>query len=81
MKNTATLSLLAAFAMGCVAARAFVVPPARAQGVQRWEYLCIREGLAEELATKANKAGAQGWELVGGGTAMGWANWCFKRPL
>lgn len=67
-----------AFVLGCGAARAFVVPAAHAQTVQRWEYFCFSELGADDIAQKANVAGAEGWEMVSGAGENG-DTWCFKR--
>lgn len=74
------------FVVGCGvggAAGRFVVPPASAQQaatLTRWEYLCIEEYGATAIMEKANPAGAQGWEMVGGDGAGVQTSWCFKRP-
>jgi len=71
------------FLVGCAvggAAGRFVVPPASAQQaatLTRWEYLCFEQSV--DVASRANEAGALGWELA---AASGAASkvWCFKRP-
>ncbi len=68
-----------AFAAGCAAAQ-FVVPPARAANVQRWEYLCFDANWPKNVQAKANEAGKQGWELVGSSDRSD-AVWCMKRPV
>jgi hypothetical protein len=76
-------ALLVVFFAGCAAERLFVVPPARADtSPQRWEYTCM-SGADDpaETAHKASVFGAKGWELVGAGTHMYGATWCFKREL
>jgi hypothetical protein len=79
MHTKTTLMLIVAFSLGCAATRAFIVPPAHAQNVQRWEYLCIEEHGAEDIMAKANQAGDQGWEMVGGDGVSSVTSWCFKR--
>ena len=76
------LSLSVAFVAGCVAQSVMApIPPARAGAdVQRWEYLCIDESGGEEVTEQANRAGAQGWELVAAGKNTRDISWCFKRP-
>lgn len=76
MPSKTTLMMIAAFALGCAATRAFVVPPAHAQTAQRWEYFCFGEYGPEDVMAKANTAGEQGWEMVATG---GKHAWCFKR--
>lgn len=81
MRSSVWVGLSLAFAIGCATAR-FVVPPAHAANVQRWEYLCFAESGASEVQQKLNAAGAQGWDLVaanGGDTHSD--RWCMKRPL
>jgi hypothetical protein len=74
------------FLVGCAvggAASRFAVPPASAQQaatLTRWEYFCIEEYAARDVTTRANTAGAQGWELVAVGGDNIYVNWCFKRP-
>jgi hypothetical protein len=69
--------LLVVFFAGCAASR-LIVPPARAGTTpQRWEYLCKKETGEERVATMANEAGQQGWEMVGSSGIT----WCFKRAL
>ena len=78
MKNKTALALVAAFAIGCDSAKIFIVPPAHASGSQKWEYFCFEESEDAKVTEKANKAGAQGWEMSGSGAGY---NWCFKRGL
>jgi hypothetical protein len=75
------------FLVGCAvggAASRFAVPPASAQQAAtgtRWEYFCfdpVGNPRADQVAPKANQAGAEGWELVAVGPND---NWCFKRPV
>jgi len=88
------LSLSVAFILGCVTSQlshTLVIPPAQA-GEQhtKWSYMCGEFEKVERLHEVANKAGLEGWELVGG-SGMGRAPalgqpgerhiWCFKRPL
>lgn len=82
--------LVLAFAAGCGAAATtvpFVIPPARAQNVQRWETLCVTKNsmnasrTSEAITQIGNEAGAQGWEPVGvtsGNVTI--MTICFKRP-
>jgi hypothetical protein len=71
------IGLALGLAIGCAAAP-FVVPPARAgTNPQKWEYMCFQENERPVVAEKANKAGAEGWEMALNEGAF----WCFKRPL
>ncbi len=75
------LSVSAAFVLGCVASH-FVVPPANAQSVARWDYFCFEGAYAGDVQTKAKKAGLEGWEMSGAAVpAQEESTWCFKRPL
>lgn len=71
------LSLSMAFVIGCLSAR-FVVPAARAQGVRRWEHFCFSSGSLEQLQSRLDEAGSEGWELA---TGFGRFEACMKRPL
>lgn len=74
------LSVSGAFVVGCVAAQ-FIVPPARAAGVQKWDYFCFDEEGAAEVTRKAKQAGTEGWEMVAVDTGGNMdSTWCFKRP-
>lgn len=74
------LSVSGAFVAGCVAAQ-FMVPPARAAGVQKWDYFCFEEADAVAVTRKAKKAGTEGWEMVAVDTGGNMdSTWCFKRP-
>ena len=71
------VGLALGLAIGCAAAP-FVVPPARAgTNPQNWEYLCFQESYPDKIAEKANKAGAQGWEMILSNGSL----YCLKRPL
>ncbi len=82
-------SLSVVFIVGCVAGaagRPIVVPEASArQPVRdqrsaqnpRWEYRCVRDAPVSLIQDRANRVGADGWELVTGSAA----GWCFKRAL
>jgi hypothetical protein len=70
------LGIFVGFAAGCATAQ-FVVPPARAASLEKWEYLCFIGANPASVQEKANQAGAEGWELVG---AAGSDIWCAKRP-
>ena len=61
-KAVLVLSLGCAFLAGCVASQVFV-PAARAgTAPQRWEYFCFKAGDSEDITTKGNQAGKEGWE-------------------
>ena len=79
-----SILVIVAVVSGCVGAAAtkFVVPPARAADVTRWEYLCATSVPFDDMQAKAQAAGKEGWELTTA-TAVGaaWTNLCFKRPL
>jgi hypothetical protein len=48
---------------------------------ERWEYACMKPasaaGAAADLASEANRYGADGWELAASDGGV----WCFKRPV
>jgi hypothetical protein len=86
--NTRSLGIALVFVAGCAvggASARFVVPPANAQQaatLTKWEYVCF-EGEIDitKVQTKANAAGAQGWEMAGSlNPTSNDAGWCFKRP-
>lgn len=79
MSKQSTFLVVVAFALGCAAARTFVVPPAHAQGTQRWEYFCFDEYTADKVIAMANAAGTQGWEMSGASDYGASTTWCFKR--
>lgn len=67
------------------AAGRLIIPQARAQNVQRWEYFCL-EGRTrrDDFLPMLNQAGLAGWELVGVGAELSTEStdgWCFKRLL
>ena len=75
------------FLVGCVTGGVgaqLVVPPARAGTTgPRWDYFCFNESmLAEQVASRLQEAGAQGWELATTSTASngGYSLYCMKRP-
>jgi len=78
------LGVSAVFVAGGVAgASTFAVPRAEAARVeeQRWAYFCFDANSAEEIHSKANSAGARGWELVTSSTGQnGSVIWCFRQP-
>jgi len=81
--NIRSLGISLVFVAGCAvggASARFVVPPASAQQaatLTKWEYLC--QGMRYDgTVGPANRAGAQGWELVTYDPGAGIA--CFKRP-
>lgn len=80
-----TWSILGALAILGVAAMAFartqapsdpVAPP----GTATWSYLCFNGDSAKEVMEKANRAGAQGWEMVSAAPGERGAIWCFRQP-
>jgi hypothetical protein len=75
-----TLVFLVGCAVGGGASR-FVVPPAQAKDIQRWDYLCFEEWGAKDIMPKAKAAGAEGWEMVMADSLQGRQSICFKRPL
>jgi TolA-binding protein len=85
MKKMIVANLLVlAFLLGCGAtmvAQNYVVPPAKAQNVQRWEYTCTQANTDfvdfSEMNSVLNQHGAQGWELAQIQSQMV----CFKRAL
>lgn len=78
------LSLAVAYVVGCATARVAPTPMAVAQapvGMSRWEYFCTDGYNADTIMQRANQAGAEGWEMVGGvGSTRVPGLWCFKRP-
>jgi hypothetical protein len=84
-KTERLLALAIAFLAGCVTR--VVVPAAHAgQAVQRWEYACMGAQQmvwpAEDIASKANAFGKEGWEMAAAGGGGGASEvWCFKRAL
>jgi hypothetical protein len=72
------------FVAGCAvggASSGFVVPPARAQDQQRFDYFCFEARTPDDVMQKARQAGAQGWELAASTGSTGYYVWCFKRPI
>ncbi len=48
---------------------------------REWGYLCIQEGNVDQVAYKANAAGARGWEMVSASQSeTGEPIWCFRQP-
>lgn len=84
LSGFSSLSLVAAFVLGCATATAVKtdVKPAHAQLQTRWQYTCLpHDGLISRQGKleKMNQLGQQGWELV---TINAKNNeFCFKRPL
>ena len=79
------LSMLGALLILGIAAAAFagtkqrsdpVAPP----GTATWSYLCFAANSASDVMEKANRAGAQGWEMVSAGQGHQGAIWCFRQP-
>lgn len=83
LMNTRSLGIAVVFVAGCAvggASARFVVPPANAQQaatLTKWEYLCPAMRF-DAVTAPANKAGAEGWELVNYDPQSGIG--CFKRP-
>ncbi len=77
------LGVSAVFGAGCAAgASSFAVPKAKAAYAeeQRWAYFCFDASTAEDAHSKANAAGARGWEMVSAaGNADGEVIWCFRQ--
>ena len=72
------------FVLGCAVggvASQFVVPPATAASVQRWDYFCFEEWGAAAIMAKAKQAGSDGWEMVMADSLQSRQSVCFKRPL
>lgn len=82
------LTLLVAFAAGCVAGASkqdlFVAPAQAGRAVieQRWAYFCFQDGNTEQVNYKANAAGARGWEMIAAAAPAdsGAPIWCFRQP-
>lgn len=81
--NIRSIAISLVFVAGCAvggASARFVVPTANAQQaatLTKWEYLCPAMRF-DAVAEPANKAGAEGWELVNYDPKAGIG--CFKRP-
>ena len=45
-----------------------------------WSYLCIGGHTAADVMTKANQAGAKGWEMVAASAGARGPIWCFRQP-
>jgi len=81
--NARSLGISIVFVAGCAvggASARFVVPPAsalQAATLTKWEYLCPAMPF-NAVAEPANKAGAEGWEMVNYDPKAGIG--CFKRP-
>jgi hypothetical protein len=78
MSRTHLSIAVIAFVAGCAgsAAAKLVVPPARAQNVQRWEYLAHSD-VARIESAEWKRLGEEGWDLAGVSGAL----YIFKRPL
>jgi len=78
------LGLSFSFIAGCVASSSrFGVPRAEAAASleQRWSYFCFDAASVADLNSKANAAGARGWELVSSTTNNeGQIVSCFRQP-
>jgi len=77
------LGLCAVFVAGCVAGASNLAEPkaraAYAEG-QRWAYFCFDAASADDIHSKANAAGARGWEMVSGvSNPGGGGTWCFRQ--
>ena len=91
-KTRRSLIAIATFLFGCATggAASHLVPAAVAQnagpprGGPRWSYYCMKEDDVTSISDIANRAGANGWELVAsslaGGHDLSSPIWCFKRP-
>lgn len=82
--NVRSFGVAAVFLAGCAVgggASAFVVPKASAQqaaALTRWEYFCVDDVGYAKINGEANKAGAEGWEMVTYDVAHNFG--CFRRP-
>lgn len=77
------LGVSGVFFVGCLAgASNLAVPKARAARAedQRWAYFCFEAQGVDEIHSKANAAGARGWEMVSGVAGPNGVVWCFRRP-
>jgi hypothetical protein len=84
MVRSRSIFIAAVFILGCAVgggASRFVVPPANAANVQRWDYFCFMTPFDEGILAKAKQAGAGGWEMVLVAVTPSGNNVCFKRPL
>jgi hypothetical protein len=52
-------------------------PPKKSQ----WQYQCFQAEGVTQVTERANKMGAQGWEMVTSAGTKAETLWCFKRPL
>lgn len=77
------LGIFAVFAAGCAAgASSWTISKASAarSAEQRWAYFCFDADSAEDVHTKANAAGARGWEMVTAApNGAGQIIWCFRQ--
>jgi len=73
--------VLAVLAIGAVAfARSEPRDPVPPPGIATWSYLCFSGNTAKEVMEKANRAGAQGWEMVSAAPGSQGSIWCFRQP-
>lgn len=75
-----TLAVALAFVVGCATA-SLVVPPARAAGVTRWEYVCYPSEPVGVVQQKLDALGKEGWELQSAGRYKTDDFFCLKRTL
>jgi hypothetical protein len=84
MKIASTLGLLVLGLASGLGLPRLLAAPARAAGVQRWEYNCLA-GLERKLGgvtDTANALGRDGWEMAATVAAPAAPTvFCFKRPL
>ena len=82
MKKKTTLVITALFFY--VLSPAAFCPIASAAETEQWEYTAVTpsflKGSVDDLLEKANRLGAEGWELVTTGE-FGRPGWIFKRKL
>jgi len=76
------ISVSIAFIVGALASPHIVPTASAATNPTKWGYKCFREISVSTVESKANKAGAEGWELVAAATPgvnNAPMNWCFKQ--
>jgi hypothetical protein len=82
---TKRIGMAALFLVGCAVGGVsgqLVVPKASAEQeamLTKWQATCAR-GSWDEMIAAAQKAGAQGWELVSHNADASEYSVCFKRP-
>ena len=70
-----------AFGAGCAAgAGGYGIRSAGAAASGEWAYFCFQATSADDIHVKANRAGAEGWDMVASANHEEGAVWCFRKP-